>query len=150
MLKIATYLLVVLLTGCQARAPQPLQSREAAEGGWKLPYDEWYFYFFTPFALYADVTVVQIIDVDGYLNRFYTLDTTENDPNVKGAWPDRNRAPMMNFNKVKSLPQYMMFCWDSVIDKKNLRNQHRLLAGDLAADENTGRSSHQGGRYCAV
>ncbi|RKR63749.1 hypothetical protein C7387_0413 [Yokenella regensburgei] len=118
MLKIATYLLVVLLTGCQARAPQPLQSREAAEGGWKLPYDEWYFYFFTPFALYADVTVVQIIDVDGYLNRFYTLDTTENDPNVKGAWPDRNRAPMMNFNKVKSLPQYMMFCWDSVIDKK--------------------------------
>jgi hypothetical protein len=118
MLKIATYLLVVLLTGCQARAPQPLQSREAAEGGWKLPYEYWQFMFFTPFALYANVTIAQIIDVDGYLNRFYTLDVTRNNPNVKGSWNERSRGVLMTFNRAKSLPQYMMFCWDSVIDKK--------------------------------
>ncbi|RKR63748.1 hypothetical protein C7387_0412 [Yokenella regensburgei] len=109
---------LVLLAGCQASAPQPLQSREAAEGDWKLPYEYWQFMFFTPFALYADVTVVQIIDVDGYLNRFYTLDSTDTDPKVKGTWSNYSRGALMAFNKAKSLPQYMMFCWDSIIDKK--------------------------------
>jgi hypothetical protein len=114
----AIFLLFTVMTGCHNPASQPLQSRQAAEGDWTLPYKEWRFDFFTPFALYATVTYVQIIDVEGYLNQFFTLDPAQDDPNVKGTWDPLTGAKFINFNKVKSLPQYMLFCWDSVIDKK--------------------------------
>ncbi|KFC09191.1 hypothetical protein GTGU_01130 [Trabulsiella guamensis ATCC 49490] len=114
----AIFILFTVMTGCHYPASHPLQSRQAAEGDWTLPYKEWRFDFFTPFALYATVTYVQIIDVEGYLNQFFTLDSAEDDPNVQGTWSQTTGSTYLSFNKVKSLPQYMLFCWDSIIDKK--------------------------------
>ncbi|WP_437889860.1 DUF2931 family protein [Phytobacter sp. V91] len=115
---IASLCLLLLVTGCQSKPSHPLQSRQAAEGDWSLPYKQWYFYFFTPYTLYAMVSYAHVIDTDGYLYRFFTLDRTQSDPNVKGTWSEKSYRSSMRFNKVKKPPQYMAFCWDSVIDRK--------------------------------
>ena len=120
-IRIVSLCLLLLVTGCQSKPLHPLQSlqsRQAAEGDWSLPYEQWYFYFFTPYALYATMTYAHVIDTDGYLYRFFTLDGAQSDPNVKGTWSEKSRRSSINFNKVKKPPQYMAFCWDSIIDKK--------------------------------
>ncbi|EEA6532292.1 DUF2931 family protein, partial [Salmonella enterica subsp. enterica] len=38
------------------------------------PYDEWYFNFFYPNALPADVTYVELLDTDGILYQYRALD----------------------------------------------------------------------------
>ncbi|MFW0765057.1 DUF2931 family protein [Trabulsiella odontotermitis] len=114
----AIFLLFTVMTGCHNPASQPLQSRQAAEGNWMLPYGEWGFAFFTPYALPAITVYAQVLDTDGYLYRFGTLDSTQENPSSVGTWA-LNVGRYPQFNKVKKPPQYMLFCWDSVIDKRS-------------------------------
>ncbi|WP_318366789.1 DUF2931 family protein [Enterobacter sp.] len=109
-----------LLSGCHKKEPEmrPLQTDEAMNGDWALPYGQWRFAFTTPKALPATVTHVRIIDTDGYLYRFYTLDGTQSNPGSVGIWSDKIRRSSIHFNKANKPPQYMVFCWDSIIDKK--------------------------------
>ena len=79
---------------------------------------EWQFNFFTPKALPAVVTFAVILDADGGVSRFVTLNSTPDMPNVIGEWNDRDRAPGGHWNHVKYPPKQFFFCWDSVIDKK--------------------------------
>ncbi len=102
------------LTGCQG----PHKAPPFAKGDYKLPYGKWKFAFFTPNALPAMVTRVGIVGTSGYLYQFYTLDGTHDDPNVVGSWNKRSSSSSIHFNQAKSPPQYMVFCWDSLIDKK--------------------------------
>ncbi|HGG5532527.1 TPA: DUF2931 family protein, partial [Salmonella enterica subsp. salamae serovar 21:z10:[z6]] len=82
------------------------------------PYDEWYFNFFYPNALPADVTYVELLDTDGILYRYRALDGTIPSPTTVAEWEDDLSAGMASFNKAKNPPQAMHFCWDSIIDKK--------------------------------
>ena len=115
----------IFLCGCRAQEPQtrPLQTVEAMSSDWTLPYGQWRFAFVTPKALPGDVTHVRIIDTDGYLYRFYTLDGTQSNPYSIGKWSDKIRKSSIHFNKANKPPQYMVFCWDSVIDKKTYETQ---------------------------
>ncbi|EDP8574597.1 DUF2931 family protein [Salmonella bongori] len=82
------------------------------------PYDEWYFNFFYPNALPADVTYVELLDTDGILYRYRALDSTIPSSTTVEEWEDDLSVGMASFNKAKNPPQAMHFCWDSVIDKK--------------------------------
>ncbi|AVF34970.1 DUF2931 family protein [Rahnella sikkimica] len=117
---ITSLLFVLSLTGCHSQAAQQTQGRSApvAEGDWSLPYGKWEFAFLTPEALPATVTHVRIVDTAGYLNTFTRLDGTHQDPNIVGRWSDKSRSGTVNFNKASHPPQYMVFCWDSIIDMK--------------------------------
>ncbi|MDM7183013.1 DUF2931 family protein [Klebsiella pneumoniae] len=79
---------------------------------------EWSFNFFTPKALPAVVTFAAILDVDGNDYRFNTLNSTPDLPGVIGEWNDKDRAPVGYWNHVKRPPRHIIFCWDSIIDKK--------------------------------
>ncbi|MBF7993213.1 DUF2931 family protein [Rahnella laticis] len=116
---ISSLLFVLSLTGCHAQAAQQTQGRSApvAEGDWSLPYGKWGFAFFTPEALPATVTHVRIVDTAGYLNTFNTLDGTQSNPYSIGKWFDKVQRGT-HFNKASHPPQYMVFCWDSIIDMK--------------------------------
>lgn len=35
-----------------------------------------------------------------------------------GEWNDKDRAPVGYWNHVKRPPRHIIFCWDSIIDKK--------------------------------
>ncbi|WP_318362763.1 DUF2931 family protein [Enterobacter sp.] len=122
---IISVLIGTLLFGCQAQEPQtrPLQTVEAMSGDWTLPYGQWKFSFSTPKALPALVTHARIIDTDGYLYRFFTLDSTLDNPYSIGKWSDKIRRSSFHFNKANKPPQYMVFCWDSIIDKKTYETQ---------------------------
>lgn len=117
---ITTLIAAALLSGCHAQEPdkRPLQTDEAMSGDWTLPYGQWGFSFTTPYGLSARVKHARIIDTDGYLYRFFTLDPTQDDPNIVGKWNTRISGVNINFNKVNKPPQYLVFCWDSHIDKK--------------------------------
>lgn len=117
---ISTLIAAALLSGCHATEPEkrPLQTDEAMSGDWTLPYGQWGFSFTTPYGLSARVKHARIIDTDGYLYRFFTLDPTQDDPNIVGTWNTRSSGVSINFNKANKPPQYLMFCWDSLIDKK--------------------------------
>ena len=78
--------LLLALTGCSPQKPQPLQSKQAASGDWTLPYGEWSFSFVTPKYLPAATTHVRIIDTDGYLYTFNTLDQTSRGPGSVDKW----------------------------------------------------------------
>ncbi|PIF14669.1 DUF2931 family protein [Candidatus Pantoea floridensis] len=86
-----------------------------------LPKDlptQWNFNFFTPRALPALVTFAAILDADGYNYRFNTLNSTPDLSNVIGEWNDIDRAPSGYWNHLEHPPKHILFCWDSVIDKK--------------------------------
>ena len=116
-IQIVSLCLLLFVTGCQSKPSHPLQSRQAAEGDWSLPYDKLGFAFFSPHALPALVTYAQIIDTDGYLYRFITLDATHENGSSVSTWA-LTVSRRAQFNKVNKPPQFMAFCWDSIIDKK--------------------------------
>lgn len=114
------FAVVLLLTtaGCGPQKTYPLQSRQAASGDWTLPYGEWSFSFITPKDLIAETTHARVIDTDGYLYTFNTLDQTSPDPDSVDKWTDVTFGGSVHFNKVKKPPQYIVFCWDSYADHK--------------------------------
>ncbi|EOU9531000.1 DUF2931 family protein [Cronobacter dublinensis] len=108
-MKLAIILILssVSLTGCSKSA----NPREI-----KAPFDEWYFSFSTPKALPAQVTLVKIIDVNGYGMVFRTIDQPQGQS--VGGWDQYAGQGPSPFNKTESPPRAMLFCWDSIIDKK--------------------------------
>ncbi|WP_410764631.1 DUF2931 family protein [Erwinia psidii] len=82
----------------------------------KAPWDKWYFAFTTPKALPAKVTLLKLLDVDGYASTYRTIDQPQGIS--VGKWSERNSAGNTQFNKADRLPQIMIFCWDSIIDKR--------------------------------
>ena len=107
-----TWLLPLLgLTACQGSA----LPGTAAQNG--MP-TEWTFDFFTPKALPAVVTYAVVQDAEGQVYEFNTLNRTSALPGVVGGWNDKDRASGGYWNHVKRPPRHIIFCWDSVIDKK--------------------------------
>lgn len=82
----------------------------------KAPFDEWYFTFSTPKALPAQVTLVKLLDINGYGMVFNTIDQPQGQS--VGTWSQHAGKGTSPFNKAKSPPQVIAFCWDSIIDKK--------------------------------
>ena len=110
--------LLLALTGCSPQKPQPLQSKQAASGDWTLPTGEWFFLFITPSELPSEVLHARVIDTDGYLYTYNTLDSTSSDPNSVDRWPEYAHGYGGQFNKAKKPPQYIVFCWESYIDQQ--------------------------------
>lgn len=109
--RFAGLLSVLTLTACHG-AGQP---NTAAQNGVPI---KWTFNFFTPKALPAVVTFAVVQDADGKVYEFNTLNSTPDLPNVIGEWNDKDRAPGGYWNHVERPPRHIIFCWDSVIDKK--------------------------------
>ncbi|WKZ90747.1 DUF2931 family protein [Chimaeribacter arupi] len=108
-MKKATLLLpLLLLSSCTAS--------NAQHGSIKAPWDEWYFTFTTPKALPAEVTLVKVLDTDGYGYGFRTIDQPQGIS--VGKWDEQNSTGNTQFNKADAPPQLIQFCWDSIIDKK--------------------------------
>ena len=114
-LKIA-FALTLLVGGCHASEPQTPEETGA------MPYGKWGFAFFTPHALPAVVTYAAIIDSGKVVSKFRMLDKTPADPNSVGAW-DTRLMLFPDFNKARHPPINMVFCWDSIIDKKTYETQ---------------------------
>ncbi|MCU6239915.1 DUF2931 family protein [Enterobacter asburiae] len=94
------------LTGCTSSSVQQL----------KAPWDKWYFSFSTPKALPAQVTLVKLIDNNKHGYIFQTIDQPQGDS--VGTWSPYSGTGFSQFNQAKSPPIAMVFCWDSIIDKK--------------------------------
>ena len=105
-------LMLVMVSGCRAGEAQ------TPEDTGEMPYGEVGFAFFTPRALPAVVTKALIIDNEKVVSTFRTLDSTQSDPDVVGTWNNTTYGVGIQFNKVRHSPALMLFCWDSVIDKK--------------------------------
>ncbi|HDS6534252.1 TPA: DUF2931 family protein, partial [Klebsiella aerogenes] len=56
----------------------------------KTPWDKWYFAFTTPKALPAQVTLLKLLDVDGYASTYRTIDQPQGISVDK--WSKRNSA----------------------------------------------------------
>ena len=102
---------VLVLLGCQSG--QMITPEETGE----MPYGMVEFAFFTPKALPADVTYVAIIDDMKIVHSFKSLDSIEDNWATVGTWNNKVRRHAQ-FNKIRHPPVTMLFCWDSVIDKK--------------------------------
>ncbi|WKZ90748.1 DUF2931 family protein [Chimaeribacter arupi] len=109
MKKLAGLLSLLLLSSCTGNHAQQ-------HGSIKAPWDEWYFTFTTPKALPAKVTLVKVLDTDGYGYGFRTIDQPQG--SSVGIWNERKSRGIPNFNKADAPPQLIQFCWDSIIDKK--------------------------------
>ncbi|MEN4523297.1 DUF2931 family protein [Pantoea agglomerans] len=102
---------ILALTGCQGEA-------HTAGAPQNDEPTEWTFDFFTPKALPALVTFAVVQDAKGTIYRFNTLNSTPDLPKVNGGWNDKDRAPGGYWNHVERPPRHIIFCWDSIIDKK--------------------------------
>ena len=103
---ICVLLLVASASACSKGKPDSL----------KAPWDKWYFAFTTPKTLPAKVTLLKLLDVDGYAWTYRTINQPQGIS--VGKWRERNSAGSTHFNNADRLPQIMIFCWDSIIDKK--------------------------------
>ncbi|WP_437888434.1 DUF2931 family protein [Phytobacter sp. V91] len=111
-IRLTGLLSVMMLTACQGAGQPNVAAVKNSEP------TEWRFNFFTPQALPAVVTFVAILDSGGIDYRFNTLDSTKALYGVIGGWDDRSRALNGHWNHVKHPPRHIIFCWDSVIDKR--------------------------------
>jgi len=102
---------LLILTACQGKSLSDTATQSNVPA-------EWTFNFFTPKALPAVVTFAAILDADGKDYRFNTLNSTLDLPEVIGEWNDKDRVPSGYWNHVKRPPRHIIFCWDSIIDKK--------------------------------
>ncbi|MEB7539035.1 DUF2931 family protein [Pantoea anthophila] len=109
--RMAGLLTILVLTGCQGEA----HTNDSPQNGAPA---EWTFDFFTPKSLPALVTFAVVQDAEGTIYRFNTLNSTPALPKVIGAWNDKDRAPGGYWNHVERPPRHIIFCWDSIIDKK--------------------------------
>ncbi|EOC0041770.1 DUF2931 family protein [Cronobacter turicensis] len=105
-----TLLSTLLLTACNS------VSSADEQGEVKAPFDKWYFTFTTPRALPAQVTLVKMLDINGYAKIFRTIDQPQGDS--VGSWSDHAGQGKSPFNQAVSPPSMMIFCWDSIIDRK--------------------------------
>ncbi|EMA4140493.1 DUF2931 family protein [Cronobacter turicensis] len=105
-----TLLSTLLLTACNS------VSSADEQGEVKAPFDKWYFTFTTPRALPAQVTLVKMLDINGYARVFRTIDQPQGDS--VGSWSDHAGQGKSPFNQAVSPPSMMIFCWDSIIDRK--------------------------------
>ncbi|MDU4243890.1 MAG: DUF2931 family protein, partial [Bifidobacterium longum] len=96
----AALILLMALSGCQARAPQ------TPEDTGEMPYGKWQFAFFTPHALPADVTRALIIDSEDVVYTFGTLNRVPGYPGTIGTWNNRVRMHA-HFNKARHPPAMM-------------------------------------------
>jgi len=110
--RLAGLLSVLVLAACQG-AGQP-GAVPPPEG---FP-TQWHFNFFTPWALHALVTYAAAQDAEGNIYRFNTLDSTKALHAVIGKWSDSDRPLNGHWNHVAHPLKRIVFCWDSVIDKK--------------------------------
>lgn len=99
------------LTACHGAGQPSSVAQNDAPATWK-------FNFFTPYALPAVVTYAVVQDADGKVYEFNTLDSTKALHVVIGKWNDSARALNGYWNHVERPPKHIIFCWDSVIDKK--------------------------------
>ncbi|AYP25336.1 DUF2931 family protein (plasmid) [Pantoea agglomerans] len=104
-------LIMVMVSGCRAGEAQ------TPEDTGEMPYGEVDFAFFSPRALPAVVTKALIIDNEKVVSTYRTLDSTPGDPDTTQIWNNWVRMHAQ-FNKARHPPALMLFCWDSVIDKK--------------------------------
>ncbi|AVY96688.1 hypothetical protein DAI21_02765 [Lelliottia sp. WB101] len=104
-------IMLLVLSGCHTGEP----ARPEETGA--MPYGMWEFAFFTPKALPARVTYVGIIDDKKILYSFRTLDSTEDSYLTVDKWNNKV-GRHAQFNKARHPPVAMLFCWDSIIDKK--------------------------------
>ncbi|EDS4205988.1 DUF2931 family protein, partial [Salmonella enterica subsp. enterica] len=118
MMKIQSGVTTILMLTLLLCAEIPVHAADKKLTSLLAPYDEWYFNFFYPNALPADVTYVELLDTDGILYRYRALDGTIPSSTTVAEWEDDLSVGMASFNKAKNPPQAMHFCWDSVIDKK--------------------------------
>jgi hypothetical protein len=102
---------VLMLTACHGASQPSFAVQNDAPTTWK-------FNFFTPYALPAVVTYAVVQDADGKVYEFNTLDSTKALHVVIGKWNDSARALNGYWNHVERPPKHIIFCWDSVIDKK--------------------------------
>lgn len=110
--RIAGLLSLLMLTACHG-AGQP----DVAAVKNDIP-TEWRFNFFTPKALPALVTFAVVQDAAGGVYQFTILDSSPDLDKVIGAWNDSDRAPRGHWNRLEYPPKHILFCWDSIIDKK--------------------------------
>ncbi|EKA6689681.1 DUF2931 family protein [Salmonella enterica] len=118
MMKIQSAVTTILMLTLLLCAEIPVHGADKKLTSLLAPYDEWYFNFFYPNALPADVTYVELLDTDGILYRYRALDSTIPSSTTVAEWEDDLSVGMASFNKAKNPPQAMHFCWDSIIDKK--------------------------------
>lgn len=106
----------LFLTACHPHKPVSA----FYQGDYTLPFKEWGFVFFTPKYLRAMVTDAAVVDTEGTMYRFHTLDSAQDDWYTVGTWNKKYRGAYY-FNKIEhpAPPMYMVVCWDSWVDKKH-------------------------------
>ncbi|WP_196063004.1 MULTISPECIES: DUF2931 family protein [unclassified Serratia (in: enterobacteria)] len=126
--RLAGLLPVLVLTACHSHSAGKPEASVQND----VP-TEWKFNFFTPEALPAVVTFVAILDAGGTDYRFNTLDSTKALYGVVSEWNDRARTLNGHWNHVKQPPRHILFCWDSVIDKRVYET--RLTLSDAVVEK---------------
>ncbi|WP_293773783.1 DUF2931 family protein [uncultured Pantoea sp.] len=122
--RVAGLLSVLALTACQRETDYS----NAPQNGTPV---EWTFDFFTPKALPALVTYAVVQDADDKVYEFNTLNRTSALPGVIGQWNDKDRASGGYWNHVERPPRHIIFCWDSIIDKKAYQTTLTIPKADL-------------------
>ena len=83
-----------------------------------LPYGEWNYVFIYPNVLFSQITYVRFLDTNGYLNENPLPDLTTSDKNSLSVWRKDIYRNFAIANKGSLPPQWIQFCWDSLVDKK--------------------------------
>jgi hypothetical protein len=85
-----------------------------------LPYKRWEFQIRTPEYFPASISFIQFLDEDNYIVQKFMNDGANSDYASVNSWDKRvGGVSDVIKNHGEALPQSLIICWDSVIDKKS-------------------------------
>ncbi|BET96786.1 DUF2931 family protein [Xenorhabdus taiwanensis] len=85
-----------------------------------LPYKRWEFQISTPEYFPASISFVQFLDEDNYIVQKFMNDGANSNYSSVNTWDKRiGGVSDVIKNHGEALPQSLIICWDSVIDKKS-------------------------------
>ncbi|WFQ80012.1 DUF2931 family protein [Xenorhabdus sp. SF857] len=121
---------IVGLTACQAYLPDKriVNYKPIVRHSEPLPYDKWWFQFYTPEYFPASISFVQFQDEDNYLVQKFMPDGASSDSKSLHSWNKNIWASSGIRNYGEALPRSLTVCWDSVIDKKSYQTTFKFTS----------------------
>ncbi|MEX0444895.1 DUF2931 family protein [Xenorhabdus sp. SGI246] len=117
------------LTACQSYPPgkRVVTYKPIVRHSQPLPYDKWWFQFYTPEYFPASISFVQFQDEDNYIVQKFMPDGANSNLRSLISWNKKlgiTNSGIRNYGE--ALPRSLTVCWDSVIDKKSYQTTFKF------------------------
>ncbi|PHM70726.1 DUF2931 family protein [Xenorhabdus kozodoii] len=122
--------IILGLTACQSYPPgkRVVTYKPIVRHSQPLPYEKWWFEFYTPEYFPVSISFAQFQDEDNYIVQKFMPDGANQNFRSLVSWNKKLGTTSSGIrNYGEALPRSLTVCWDSVIDKKSYQTTFKFI-----------------------